>query len=72
MHAGKTRQMPGKTRQKRGHASPPPTEQIARDTAGTFGHNQVRCNRPGCGNLASACAAGECWTCQAKRYEAQR
>ena len=28
-----------------------------------------RCN---CGNLASACAAGECWTCQAKRYEAQR
>ena len=28
-----------------------------------------RCN---CGNLATACAAGECWTCQAKRYEAQR
>ena len=28
-----------------------------------------RCN---CGNLASACSGGECWTCAAKRYEAQR
>ena len=42
-----------------------PAGQEARDAA-----NQLpRCN---CGNLASACSGGECWTCAAKRHEAQR
>ena len=55
-----------------GKSSAPVADVYIRDAAGTFGHNQVRCSRPRCRNLASACAAGVCWTCQAKRHEAQR
>ena len=55
-----------------GKSSAPVADVYSKDAAGTFGNNQERCNRPGCRNLASACAAGKCWTCQAKRHEAQK
>ena len=31
-----------------------------------------RCDTPRCRNLASACSAGKCWTCAARRHERER
>ena len=64
MNAGKTR----KIQASRANSFKPtdPEKRIALDAA------PARCDTPRCRNLASACSAGKCWTCAARRHERER